>query len=163
MSKSSEAVKRWRDNTKKRMVEALGGKCVCCEYSKSDWALEFHHLNREEKSFSFGAMRANPKSWPSIVEELRKCVLLCANCHREVEHGIREIPEGCMVFNEEYAEYKNHHVQIAQNTHYIDRLCPDCGNQFQAYLGRTIRCTACQAVKRDKANNYSARKKRRGG
>lgn len=94
----------WRINTKQRMIDALGGKCSCCGYNKCNSALEFHHLNPSEKEFGFSAALVRPKAWNLLVVELRKCVLLCANCHREVHSGITKV-ENKQYFNEEYAEY----------------------------------------------------------
>lgn len=94
----------WRSTTKQKMIDALGGKCVCCGYNKCNTALEFHHLNPKEKEFTFSMALASPKSWILLVEELRKCALLCANCHREVHLGITEV-ENKQYFNEEYTEY----------------------------------------------------------
>jgi 5-methylcytosine-specific restriction endonuclease McrA len=103
----SEKVKRWRKNTKRRIIAAMGGSCRHCGYDKCDEALECHHIDPTEKEFGFGAMRANPKSWERIVVELRKCVLLCANCHREVHAGL--IPDNFVSsFNEEWIDYKHH-------------------------------------------------------
>lgn len=70
-----------REN-KLRAVEYKGGKCNECGYSKSVAALEFHHKDPNEK---------DPKwrmgwSWARLQKELDKCVMLCANCHRE-EHA----------------------------------------------------------------------------
>lgn len=45
-------VKEWRHNTKQKLIEGLGGKCQICSYNKSNSALEFHHLNPEEKDFT---------------------------------------------------------------------------------------------------------------
>jgi len=105
MSKRSEAVKRWRQNTKIRMVESMGGKCQICGYDKCIEALEFHHIDPEEKEFGFGKIRANPVSWVKIVEELKKCILLCNRCHSEVHYGISQIPEKYENFNLEYDNY----------------------------------------------------------
>jgi len=90
MSISSERVKLWRKRSKERMLEIMGGKCAICGYNKSHSALEFHHLDPTQKDFSFGRVRANPKSWNKITQELRKCIMLCANCHREVHDGSYE-------------------------------------------------------------------------
>lgn len=106
MSKGSEAVKQWRRNTKERMITAMGGCCAICQYSKSSSALEFHHLDPLGKEFGMGGIRADPKSWATIVEELRKCVMLCSNCHREVHEGITDVPDDVPRFNEDYADYK---------------------------------------------------------
>jgi predicted HNH restriction endonuclease len=91
MSLSSEAVKRWRVNSKKKIVAALGGKCRVCGYDKCHQALQVHHVDPSKKEFSFGAFRASPKSWEKAVVELKKCVLLCGNCHAEVHDGILDI------------------------------------------------------------------------
>ena len=52
MSKSSEAVKKWRRNTKLKLITCMGSKCQICGYNKSQNALEFHHIDPEEKDFS---------------------------------------------------------------------------------------------------------------
>lgn len=106
MSKQSEAVKRWRANTKQRMINAMGGECVCCEYHRCNDALELHHIDPTEKEFNFGKIIANPKSWFRIVNELRKCVLVCAICHREIHAGIRELPHDHPRFDERYVDSK---------------------------------------------------------
>ena len=106
MSKSSDNVKKWRINTKKRLVEAFGGKCGICGYNKCNMALEFHHLNPNEKEFSFGSIVASPKSWSKIVNEIRKCICVCSNCHKEIHaHYHDNIIDSLPRFNENYATY----------------------------------------------------------
>jgi|SRR3990167_525745 len=105
MSKGSRAVIDWRLRTKQRIVESLGGKCVCCGYNKYIGALECHHVEKDKKRFTIGSVRANSVSWKVITEELRKCILVCSNCHKEIEHGIREVPNNCSRFNESFANY----------------------------------------------------------
>lgn len=104
--RSSQAVIDWRKRTKIRIVESMGGKCVCCTYNRSVEALELHHLDREDKNFGFGGIRANPKSWDKIVVELRKCVLVCSNCHKEIEYCGLEVPRDAARFDERYADYR---------------------------------------------------------
>jgi len=106
MSYRSESVKRWRENTKDKMVEAMGSKCQCCGYNKHTAALAFHHIDPSQKDIGFGGARANPKAWPKIVNELRKCILVCHNCHSEIHAGVRELPETYEVFNEAFADFK---------------------------------------------------------
>lgn len=106
MSSKSEAVKRWRHNTKKRMVQSMGGKCAICGYNNCNDALELHHINPMEKEFGFGKMTADPKSWSRFVEELRKCVLLCSNHHREIHNGIIVLPDNYIRFDESFVEHK---------------------------------------------------------
>lgn len=107
MSKRSEAVKRWRSNTKTRIVKAMGGACVICGYNRCQSSLHLHHLDQSKKEFSFSSIRANCKSWSKIVEELRKCVLVCANCHGEIHEGLAVVPLDVPLFNEDFTEYDN--------------------------------------------------------
>lgn len=121
---SADRVKTWRRNTKQRMIDAMGGQCSICGYSRCPEALAFHHLDPSQKDFGFGAMRANPKSWPKIVEELRKCVLVCARCHIEVHAGMTKVPDNHPVFNEDYVDYK----KLLKEPEITDE-CAICGKQ----------------------------------
>lgn len=107
MSKGSERVKRYRVNSKARIIKSMGGKCTSCGYNKCPAALELHHLDPDGKDFALGAIRANIKSWAKIVPELKKCILLCANCHREIHDGCRELPLNPTRFDERYTDYRN--------------------------------------------------------
>ncbi len=78
-------------------------ECVLCGYNKHQEVFDLHHLDPNEKDVSFGGIRANPKSWSKIVVELRKCVLLCSNCHREVEAGHSTV-EPKQYFIEKYVD-----------------------------------------------------------
>jgi hypothetical protein len=46
--------------------------------------MEFHHPDASEKDFTISAKA----SWEAILPELRKTILLCSNCHREVHDGL---------------------------------------------------------------------------
>ena len=98
-----EMVREWRKNAKNRAVEAMGGKCVCCGYNACNRALDFHHLSAKDKSF---AITQTVRAWVKIVVELRKCVLLCRNCHSEVHDGMRIVPADAARFNESFAIYR---------------------------------------------------------
>lgn len=101
-----EGVKRWRKRSKQRIIDSMGGKCQICSYHKSTRALVLHHFDPSKKELSFGAIRANPRSWDKIVVELRKCVLLCSNCHLELHDNECELPAVYSSFNEDFAKYK---------------------------------------------------------
>jgi len=117
----SDAVKRWRKNTKRRMIESMGGECCICGYSKCDSALAFHHLDPNGKDFSFGAVRASPKNWKTITDELRKCILVCHNCHSEIHEGVTEIPKSPPKFDERFVDYK----KALRESEMVE--CPVCG------------------------------------
>lgn len=71
-----------REVMKQKSVVYKGGKCVKCGYNKCIQALEFHHIDSNNKSFSISGNYNI--SWERIKNELNKCILICANCHREL-------------------------------------------------------------------------------
>lgn len=93
-------LKEIRKNLKSKLVHALGGSCVCCGYNKSLCALTFHHLDPSEKKFTIGKVKVTNESLIEIVEETKKCVLVCNNCHSEINAGLREVPEKATRFDE---------------------------------------------------------------
>lgn len=75
---------------KRRLKSEFGGCCVICGYSKYQGALEFHHLDRETKEFKISC---GSYGYQRTLNEAKKCVLLCSNCHREVEAGVTKLPD----------------------------------------------------------------------
>lgn len=90
-----------RRRKKIKLVECFGGKCIICGYKKCYGALEFHHVFPEEKSFSISRMNF---SFKKLKKEAKKCILTCANCHREMNDGIISEKKVIKIFN----EIKNH-------------------------------------------------------
>lgn len=86
------AVTKKRRLLKLRVIKYKGGKCSLCGYCRYQGALDLHHAVGE-KEFGMGH-RGYSKSWNVIKREIDKCVLLCANCHREVEAGMVKLPHG---------------------------------------------------------------------
>lgn len=72
--------KQRRKVIKIKAVEYKGGKCQECGYNKCVGAMDFHHLDPQEKDFTISG---NAGKWENIKRELDKCVLLCKNCHAE--------------------------------------------------------------------------------
>jgi transposase-like protein len=79
-----------RRKVKAMLVEEAGGRCLLCGYDRYTGALQFHHLDPAEKSFGLG-LRGVARTLKRCREEARKCVLLCANCHAEVEAGVATV------------------------------------------------------------------------
>ena len=77
-------------NLKQKAVEFKGGKCCLCGYSKSIAALDFHHLAPRYKDFKISGRSV---SFNTIITELNKCILVCANCHREIHAGLINLDE----------------------------------------------------------------------
>jgi DNA-binding transcriptional ArsR family regulator len=87
----SEAVSRYRRRVKQRLVDRAGGACAICGYERFAGALEFHHLDPELKRFTL-SRHGVTRAYAEAAAEADKCVLLCANCHAEVEGGFTEVP-----------------------------------------------------------------------
>jgi len=72
-----------RKDRQEKGVKFLGGKCLKCDWAGNFGAFEFHHPN-DDKEFNISS--CSNKSWKVVKEELKKCELLCSNCHR-IEHS----------------------------------------------------------------------------
>ena len=77
-----KAVQKRRRKIRVAAIEYLGGRCGRCGYDRCAEALEIHHLESSDKDFGISE-KGYTRSWKRVLEELRKCELLCANCHRE--------------------------------------------------------------------------------
>ena len=80
----------WRRRAKLRLIEEAGGACAVCGYDRCVRALHFHHVDPATKEFGI-ARRGHARAIAALREEAAKCVLLCSNCHAEVEAGLIEI------------------------------------------------------------------------
>ena len=83
--------KRYRNRIKSACVKAKGGKCQGCGYDKCLTALDFHHKDKTKKERALSDMIGRI-SINAIGIELKKCVLVCSNCHREIHDGVRKSP-----------------------------------------------------------------------
>ena len=73
-------------------IDYKGGKCVFCGYDKCIQSLELHHFNSTEKDFGISD-KGYTRSWERVKKEIDKCILICANCHRELHAGIKQLPK----------------------------------------------------------------------
>ena len=86
----SEHVSARRRRVKRLLVEEAGGRCILCGYDGYAGALQFHHLDPSTKSFAL-SVQGVARSLEKARAEAAKCVLICANCHAEVEAGVATI------------------------------------------------------------------------
>jgi transposase len=87
----SAAVARRRRKMKQILVAEAGGSCCLCGYNISMRALHFHHLDPSRKRLAINA-KGVALALETLRTEAQKCVLLCSNCHAEVEDGVATIP-----------------------------------------------------------------------
>lgn len=93
-----------RRRRKRRAVVYMGRSCVACGRDGVAAIFEFHHLDPAQKEFGI-TQDGIPHSWEKTIAELAKCVMLCANCHREVHAGVRELDDGLLGLAEESGPY----------------------------------------------------------
>jgi hypothetical protein len=86
----AERVTRRHQELKRTLVEEAGGCCAVCGYDRCIVSLQFHHVDPSQKSFPMST--ASGKSLAAYRDEAKKCVLVCANCHWEIETGMIESP-----------------------------------------------------------------------
>ena len=83
---AQDRVAERRRKVKRILVAEAGGRCRMCGYDRCVAALQFHHVDPHGKSFTLSAQGVT-RGLDKAREEARKCVLLCANCHAELEAG----------------------------------------------------------------------------
>jgi len=88
----SESVARHRRKLKEIIVAEAGGSCAICGYSRYVGALEFHHLNPSDKRLTL-SWNGVTLSLDTLRAEARKCLLVCSNCHAEIEGGVTKVPD----------------------------------------------------------------------
>ena len=76
------AVHKRRRKIRMMAVTYKGSECEACGYDRCIEALEFHHTDPTKKDFSISS-KGYTRSWKKVQDELDKCMMLCANCHRE--------------------------------------------------------------------------------
>ena len=84
------AVQKRRKLIKGQAIDYKGGQCEVCGYARCRDALEFHHLDGNNKSFGISE-KGYTRSWGKVKAEIEKCLLLCSNCHRELHGGSLKI------------------------------------------------------------------------
>ena len=138
MSKNSEYVITCIKKRKKDLRSVFHSKCCLCGFNEVQEALDFHHVNPEEKKFGIGDASAVTTALEKQLEEIRKCVLLCANCHRGVHSGEYKIPDNWKEYYDEEVAQK-----LLENLNKIKhreiRYCKICKKEI------TSRATYCEA------------------
>ena len=85
-----EAVTRRKQRVRRTLIEEAGGCCAVCGYDRCIINLHFHHVDPSTKELDMTARVG--RSLAAFREEAQKCVLVCANCHGEIEAGFIASP-----------------------------------------------------------------------
>lgn len=68
------------------LISLAGGKCVICGYNKNTSVLHFHHIDPTTKLFQLDVRSCSNRSKEKCLVEMRKCKLVCSNCHGEIHN-----------------------------------------------------------------------------
>jgi hypothetical protein len=80
-----ERKKRMRDETKAFVNSLKDQPCADCNQNWPAYVMDFHHRDKQEKIFKISKAIVS-MSRERLIEEIEKCDLLCANCHRIREY-----------------------------------------------------------------------------
>lgn len=129
---SAEATTKARQKRKADLVYLMGGKCILCGYDKCQQALEFHHIDKNTKKY--GLSSGNCHSWEEDIEEVKKCALVCSNCHKEIEvFGYKTFN----TFDEE------RYIELNELRKVKEKNCKSCGKEISQ--GATY-CSECWSI-----------------
>ena len=84
-----------QERGRKRKIELVslkGKKCQLCGYNGNYSALEFHHIDPDNKKFQLDLRSLSNRKWSAILCEATKCLLICSNCHKEVHNPECALP-----------------------------------------------------------------------
>ena len=148
MKTKSEIITQFRQKRKRDLISLYGGKCSLCGYNKSIKALEFHHIKPQDKKYALGT--GNCHKLQDDLTEAKKCLLVCANCHREIHDGF---------YNDvnlfDYQKIDNQ-VEIEKLSISKNLFCKDCGVQITIY-SKSGYCNSCAQKHRAKVQNKPSR------
>jgi hypothetical protein len=82
---------------KRKFIDSQRTACEKCGENRTH-VLDFHHIDPKEKAFTIGVLKKGSKE--TILNEINKCICLCANCHRDFHYLERN-------FNITILEYLN--------------------------------------------------------
>lgn len=138
---TSERLKFTNNAWKKEFIRLRGGSCQLCGYDKTIQALEFHHINPDEKTMVLNHECSG--NYLRKVEEMKKCALICANCHREVHYGL--VDAALIRLDNSLIDSKIQYLKNYEKENFEDNdkktICPICGGKKSS---SSKMCVICQ-------------------
>lgn len=137
---NSQSVSDYRRNRKINLLRVAGNKCNLCGYDKAISALEFHHIDPTQKEYSI-ASKGTCHNIQKDLLEVKKCILVCSNCHREIhenQHSQQSLWKK-QIYEEEVAK------ELTTLKKDIPIYCSNCGVQI-THDSKTGLCVNCAAL-----------------
>lgn len=143
MSSDVQAVTDFRKRRKENLVRVFGSCCSLCGYNKCIGALEFHHINPSNKKYQ---LSGNCHKIEEDIEEAKKCLLVCSNCHKEI-HMTSLYEEvdlwSYQTYNDDYASELTQKNKKEKEK----KKCSGCGVEIGRFT-KTGLCPSCFQLKR---------------
>jgi len=117
---------------KEKLIELIGG-CIVCGYKNCLDAIDFHHVDKNEKSFNISNNLLNRK-WQDILKEIVKTIPVCKNHHAEIHAGLWENKqaEWKKVVEKNKKEIYVKGINLISSTKQKQiGVCPVCGKEFE--------------------------------
>ncbi len=135
MAKSQD-VSNFRRRRKENLVQVKFNKCCICGFNDFQEALEFHHVNPNEKNYQLSS--GNCKSLSQDLNELHKCALVCSNCHKGIHAGLLTLPGDWDAIDVEFekALIKNTEDHFKRAVYH----CAKCGAEIATNSKHCSRC-----------------------
>lgn len=150
---SSQNVIDYRQRRKANLIKVCGNKCCLCGYDKIQSALEFHHINPEEKEYGIAASGIC-HDLETDFAEMKKCILVCANCHREIHNGLysQEELKQKQFFDEEIINQLREDKKFKEQG--VQLFCKECGTKITKDSNSGL-CKTCYAKSTRKVEHPS--------
>ena len=145
-----QAVTDFRKRRKENLIRVLGSCCCLCGYNKCIGALEFHHVEPENKKYQLSS--GNCHKIEDDLEEAKKCILVCANCHREIH--TTDIYQNVDLWK--YQIYNDDFANSLLVKEQEECKCSNCGKIISRY-SKSGMCASCVQIGKRKVENRPSR------
>ena len=145
-----QAVTDFRKRRKENLIRVLGSCCCLCGYNKCIGALEFHHVEPENKKYQLSS--GNCHKIEDDLEEAKKCILVCANCHREIH--TTDIYQNVDLWK--YQIYNDDFANSLLVKEQEECKCSNCGKIISRY-SKSGMCSSCVQIGKRKVENRPSR------
>lgn len=138
-SNNSKNVCNFVKRRKNNLIKVFGSKCCICGFDDFQEALEFHHVDESTKEFGI-TQSSTTRALDKQLEEMKKCILVCSNCHRGIHQGYYQIPENWKELYQEEVAQQLLKERDEVRTHKI-YYCPSCGTQVTEKGNYCVPCS----------------------